>query len=147
MTRETGRIGETILRVGPVLAYCAAIYIVSAMGEPPAPDFVFEWGDKVAHAAAYALMGVLALRATRWLMPERSFPAQAVAAFLFCFIYGGLDEIHQSFVPGRHADIYDWIADGVGAALGIIATGMIRRTALVRLVIGEPGAGDRPIST
>lgn len=32
--------------------------------------------------------------------------------------YGVVDEIHQYFVPGRHASALDWLADAVGGMLG-----------------------------
>lgn len=34
--------------------------------------------------------------------------------------YGIIDEIHQSFVPGRSCSIFDWIADTGGAILGAL---------------------------
>ncbi len=33
-------------------------------------------------------------------------------------LYGLSDEIHQSFVPGRDADLGDVMADGVGSLIG-----------------------------
>ena len=30
-------------------------------------------------------------------------------------LYAATDEIHQSFVPGRDADVRDWFADTIGA--------------------------------
>lgn len=33
-------------------------------------------------------------------------------------IYGIIDEIHQSFTPGRSSTISDWIADTLGALFG-----------------------------
>ncbi len=38
-----------------------------------------------------------------------------VFVFLICLLYGILDEIHQSFVPGRHPSAYDVFLDGAGA--------------------------------
>lgn len=32
--------------------------------------------------------------------------------------YGAVDEIHQHFVPGRHASPMDWAADAAGGFLG-----------------------------
>jgi VanZ family protein len=29
-----------------------------------------------------------------------------------------VDEIHQSFVPGRDANVWDWVADTLGALAG-----------------------------
>ncbi len=36
-------------------------------------------------------------------------------AFVIAFLYGISDEIHQYFVPGRRADIFDVVANGIGA--------------------------------
>ena len=33
------------------------------------------------------------------------------AGLLYCILYGLLDEIHQSFVPNRHCDMLDLLAD------------------------------------
>jgi VanZ family protein len=35
--------------------------------------------------------------------------------------WGVFDEAHQSFVPGRTADILDLLADATGAALAAVA--------------------------
>ena len=32
---------------------------------------------------------------------------------------GALDELLQSYVPGREMDLYDWFADAVGVAAGV----------------------------
>jgi len=34
-------------------------------------------------------------------------------------LLGALDEWHQRIVPGRSADVFDWVADVVGAWLGV----------------------------
>ena len=36
-------------------------------------------------------------------------------------LYGIIDEIHQSFTPGRSCSVFDWFADTAGAAAGIFA--------------------------
>lgn len=42
--------------------------------------------------------------------------------FPVCFVscYGIIDEIHQSYVPGRSCSVFDWCADTVGAVIGAI---------------------------
>lgn len=70
--------------------------------------------DKVMHLVAYAVLGLLLAKG--W--PPRSgrdYLSIAIAASG----YGLLDEFHQSFVPGRFASIYDWIADSAGVFLGL----------------------------
>ncbi|HSH41142.1 MAG TPA: VanZ family protein, partial [Arenicellales bacterium] len=42
-------------------------------------------------------------------------------------LYGISDEWHQSFVPGREPDVLDVLADGVGAAVGILLLHMLVR--------------------
>lgn len=34
-------------------------------------------------------------------------------------LLGALDELHQRIVPGRSAEFFDWVADVVGAWLGV----------------------------
>jgi VanZ family protein len=42
--------------------------------------------------------------------------------------FGASDEFHQAFVPGRTADVADWMADTLGAAIGaLVATFALRR--------------------
>jgi VanZ family protein len=70
--------------------------------------------DKVAHFAAYLVLGfLLAFGASRTGL------SLALAVFLG-FAYGVFDELHQSTVPGRHADAGDWIADAAGTLAGVL---------------------------
>ncbi|MBQ0050629.1 MAG: VanZ family protein [Treponema sp.] len=39
---------------------------------------------------------------------------------LLVSLWGVSDEIHQSFVPGRSASVFDWMADTLGATLGAV---------------------------
>jgi VanZ family protein len=73
--------------------------------------------DKVIHAAVYAILGGLffaALRRTSSLSTARVVAVAALAALA----YGLTDEFHQIFVPGRSAELYDALADGLGGWLG-----------------------------
>jgi hypothetical protein len=40
-------------------------------------------------------------------------------AVLIVSAFGVTDEWHQSFVPGRSCDVFDWLADTLGAALAV----------------------------
>ena len=66
--------------------------------------------DKVAHFLEYAGLGFLLARATGNLR----------TAFLIAVLWGALDEVHQSFVPGREAGVPDWIADILGSLTGAL---------------------------
>ncbi|MBF0281656.1 MAG: VanZ family protein [Zetaproteobacteria bacterium] len=76
---------------------------------------VFSGEDKVVHASAYAAMAWLAWHALRAHIVTRTMLLGV--AWLFCLLYGLSDEWHQSFVPGRDADIWDWVADSTGALM------------------------------
>ena len=46
----------------------------------------------------------------------------ASAAWLCCFIYACMDELHQYFVPGRSSQFTDVLVDSCGFTLGIAIT-------------------------
>lgn len=101
-----------------VAAYAAAIFVQSAL--PPVLDTSGGTGlDKMAHALVYALMAVLLCRAlTAAPMASRSPWQIAVVAILLSALYGVGDELHQSLVPARCADVADVAADFGGAVAG-----------------------------
>ena len=81
----------------------------STLAGPRIPD-----SDKVVHFAVYGLLATLVCRQGRgW--RAAGWTLLAVSA------YGATDEWHQSFVPGRSTDLFDWIADTAGAALAVAA--------------------------
>jgi VanZ family protein len=101
----------------PVAAYMALIFFVSDLSNPPAPS---EVSDKTLHVAAYFVMGVLALRAVLGGLPRRVTPRGAALGLLIAIGYGAFDEVHQWFVPGRSADVFDLLADSAGAAASVV---------------------------
>jgi VanZ family protein len=133
-----GRLGTAVSYAAPLVAYCALVFGISALSAPPAPEFPFEWGDKITHACAFGAMCLLAVRAGRALWPDRPLRARLLPAVLFCLVYGGTDEIHQYFVPGRSCDVFDWIADIVGAAIAAWALPAAVRWRFVAALVGEP---------
>jgi VanZ family protein len=74
--------------------------------------------DKVAHFTAYALLAGL-FSVTLVAFGKRSLWWQ-LAIFLVVVSYGAADEYLQQFVPGRHPDVRDWLADAAGAAAALV---------------------------
>ena len=118
-------------RSGPIIswiAWMAILFVLSAQERPPQPDLGFSWGDKVQHAVVYALLAYLTFRAAAVMPRLRRSPA-----LLFTFtlawsaLYALSDEWHQSFVPGRNASAFDWLADVLGAAIALAAVSWLRR--------------------
>ena len=107
---------------GPVCGYAGLIFYLSAQSHPETHmPFVTLFSDKVLHAVEYAVLGALCYRAIRG-SGYGSWRQQAIpAAILLASLYGVSDEIHQAFVPFRNSSWLDWLADTVGAALGVAA--------------------------
>jgi len=101
----------------PVLLYAGAIFInssgPSAVTLPPFPH-----ADKLAHLAAYALMGWLVLRALVITLNQPPTSRLFLAAALIAALYGASDELHQGLVPARDSSLADLAADGLGSVLG-----------------------------
>jgi len=103
----------------PVLVYMAAIHFLSSLHTlPDLPGSLVSW-DKAQHFLAYTGLGLLACRASR-LRPLISRMRAEAQAFGIVVLYGAADEIHQIYVPGRSADLDDWIADATGALFAVI---------------------------
>lgn len=104
----------------PVILYCLLIFIQSAL--PPAIETEgVPMGDKFLHLAAYLFMAALFFRALKATRPMARPIWLWTASVLFTILYGASDEIHQSFVPARSADILDFLADAAGAVIGAAA--------------------------
>ncbi|MEJ2154974.1 MAG: VanZ family protein [Desulfobacteraceae bacterium] len=102
----------------PAIGFCILIFVQSAF---PSPEQLpsFQYSDKLLHLTAYAILAFLFCRAFnstgRWRNRRRMvFLFGVVAATL----YGMSDEWHQSFVPGRFAEIGDAMADFAGSLVG-----------------------------
>ena len=99
-----------------LILYCLFIYWLSDQSSLPAPMW-FDYQDKLYHAGAYFVMGLLA-----WHGFKNQVSSPIILALLslsFCSLYGLSDEWHQSFVVGRDSDSADWLADTLGSALAV----------------------------
>lgn len=87
-----------------------------------------------AHFSEYALLSFLAAFLFDTYKIKRIF--SLLFAVAFSSIYAITDEIHQIFVPGRAAEISDWLVDAggacVGAALAVLMLVIVKRIAQKR---------------
>jgi VanZ family protein len=102
----------------PVVAWAGLIFTLSSI-----PDLGTGLGGwdlvlrKLAHAAEFAVLGLLLVRALE----------HAWAAFSLGVAYAVTDEIHQSFVPGRLGSPVDVAIDAAGVAVGVALALRLRR--------------------
>jgi VanZ family protein len=120
------RTANLVTAWAPVLVYMAGIFLVSAQSDARVPDGL---SDKRLHFMAYAGLAILVFRALARQTPAPVSRATIAIAFIITATYAATDEIHQWFVPARMADVYDFLADVMGASvalLGCWAWSMIR---------------------
>ena len=101
----------------PVLAWAALIFALSSI-----PDLGTGLGGwdltlrKLAHAAEYAVLGALLMRAT----------GRGGLALTVGTLYAVSDELHQMLVPGRMGSPVDVAIDALGVACGVVLWQAVR---------------------
>jgi len=96
----------------PVVLWAGVIFALSSI--PHLGTGLGVWDTvlrKGAHVTEYAILALVLLRAV-----GREAPALALGV-----LYAASDELHQSFVRGRHASPVDVAIDSVGLLLGLLA--------------------------
>ena len=95
----------------PVVAWAALIFALSSLHSLAGLGGWDEVLRKLAHAAEFAVLGFLLLRAL----------GRESAAIAVGIAYAASDELHQHFVPGRQGSPLDVLLDSVGVAAGVVA--------------------------
>jgi len=110
-----------------LIAYWLVMITATHIPKVPEP-LSFRPSDKLLHLTAYAVLGGLVGLVCSQFQQLRF--RVAVVLLLGIAVHGVLDEVTQPLV-GRHADVADWFADIVGAALGLglfmTASTLVRR--------------------
>lgn len=107
---------KKLLKWVPAIVICSiSVYLSSQPTIEKMPSF---WNaDKLVHIICYGGLSfwvAFACNLKANSLKEIILPISIVS------VYGIIDEIHQSFTPGRSCSIFDWIADTVGAILGVL---------------------------
>jgi VanZ family protein len=101
----------------PVIAWAAVIFAFSSV--PDLGTGLGGWDTvlrKIAHTGEYAVLGLLLFRAT----------GRAGVALALGVLYAVSDEVHQTFVAGRHGSPVDVAIDAVGVACGLAIWQLVR---------------------
>ncbi|NTU42507.1 MAG: VanZ family protein [Nitrospirales bacterium] len=97
------------------LLYMGFIFYMSGRSHPLGVKLPYG-ADKVLHCAGYAFLGFLLGNALYTRAREKTI----IIGLIVATLYGLTDEIHQSFVPGRDASVYDLMADSAGSFVGLL---------------------------
>ncbi len=112
---------RTKVLIIPLVIYWLIILIGTSL---PADSFAdsIELSDKVKHFVAYmglaVILGLNLHFQERWKVARNFY---IVITFFICVTYGVVDEFHQMFIPNRFAEFFDWVADSLGALVGILS--------------------------
>ena len=120
MTALAGR-QNVVLAWLPALAYMALIWTISSIELPELPIDRVPWRDKGVHFVEYGVLGFLVAHAVFRTWPHHPMTRTVPLAMMIGVAWGTLDEIHQSFVPGRFAEVADIFADSLGVVFGTLA--------------------------
>lgn len=109
-------------RWAPSAVWAACILVITSVPASALPPMSpFAGADKLVHASMYALFGILAGRAM-----VRQGALRIAAPLVAIALFAAGDEWHQQLIPGRSADVLDWMADVAGATIGLTYTYMAR---------------------
>ncbi len=104
----------------PVFLWLALMLAVSSLPGKELPEADIPFADKAAHFAEYLVLGLLMFRAVSLGPKNIVLAKQLILSIIIISAYAAFDEWHQSFIPGRSADVLDFIADAAGAFCGMI---------------------------
>ena len=117
----------TVLSWALMLGWAATIFYLSCQEEPEVPAVGRAFPDWVNHGAVYGLLGLLtfiALQRTR----RTAFIPTSAAVVGWCLAFGmGMEYAQRYLTQTRHFDLWDWLADGAGAALACLAMLVLSR--------------------
>ena len=121
VTERSGSV-RPFLPWAPAIVMAAAVFFFSSLPSRELPSFG-SWdvlAKKGAHALEYGLLAASLWRGLSW--KKRLWWLALLAASA----YGGTDELHQFFTPGRHPSLVDVGIDTAGAAVAIAVCALIR---------------------
>jgi len=109
-----------------VLTWMGVLFWLSNQPSIDAP-LLFTGQDKIFHAGIYGILGLFLLGTMR--RPLAGYTTRQISlSVIIASLYGISDEFHQSFVPGRSPDVWDWAADTTGALLAVLLFVRLTRT-------------------
>jgi len=103
-----------VMRYMP-LFFSIAVVLTTILALLPSPSVpqVFQFWDKAQHTLAFTVLTITG---------GLAFPKKLKLVYIGLIMHGALIEIMQnSLTTTRFGDVLDWLADGVGVVIGIVA--------------------------
>lgn len=115
-----------------LLAYWVLIFIGTHLPVASMPNI--SGNDKLLHFGAFGGLAFL----VAWALPTREGKALQRGLWTLAIIigYAMADELTQKLIPGRTCSLGDFIADSIGAMMGLAAY-FVAKSVLVRTTLGQ----------
>lgn len=104
----------------PAILYAIAIFVFSSIPTLSPPELGVSWDDKIYHFLEYAVFGYLCARAFYYQRNRVLRDFALIIALVVGSLYAVSDELHQSYVPERYADVADLLADVLGIVAAVV---------------------------
>ncbi len=102
----------------PLVIHWTTILVLTSLPSESLPSVSL--GDKVEHFLAFFVLGFFLYLNFLFQNKIKMLQKYSFAfTLLICVSYGAFDELHQLLIPGRSAEFIDWLADFLGAIVGI----------------------------
>ena len=86
---------------------------------PATPLVAQQISDKLQHCVGFALLAWIWCRALGKLRPGHGVRRNMIGGFWVSVAVGGALELWQALLSYRSCDLLDWVADSVGALVGV----------------------------
>lgn len=115
----------------PAAIYYGLIFFLSSRSFDSQVDILFL--DKGVHFLEFTPLGFL-LASGYFLSLKSSIALKSYLTMISGMLLGGLDELHQYFVPTRSLEAMDFVADSIGALAGLLIYFFLSRTGMGKLL-------------
>jgi len=111
---------EHLTKLVQALFFAAlAVVVLGTVAPNPAIPTFFAWSDKALHFTGYFGLGLLG--GVGW-------PRRRVHLFFWMPLFGmALEFVQGAFIPWRHFEWFDGVANAIGAMTGLAASFLARR--------------------
>jgi len=103
----------------PAVTYASALFYAGLIRIGAMPEVGFIATDKLLHALAFGGLALLLTCTAHFLRPNATLAKKLLLGCAGSSLLGLLLELCQALTSYRSADIWDWIADTLGALLAI----------------------------
>ena len=101
----------------PTLIWFCLIWILSSLPSQHIPSVNIAFFDKLEHIGVYVVLSCLL---GYWLSFKDWKLTIVILIYLVLLLLAGLDEYHQTYIPGREVSLYDFMANSAGIIIGFL---------------------------